>query len=301
VVEVLIEVAELDAEGFERRAEAHEQRARAERASSEEERRAALARALLGDERARAFDRRAAALRATRGEPGAGAPAPPADHRGFADMRATVAHHWDAVRAARGLASDARAAGDPDGAASHDRTAELQAELARAAEQRAEAALHRANAQRLREQQAAGFPGADSVKERQERRRRRQTGGLRRYRPGPGQGSAFYSPGMVGTASTASRHAAMADEQLDREVEAIAAALDEHGTVDRERLAALVGAEEWGPRRFACALREAQREGRAVRLSPSTYSPAGGGATVRGSQRCAERDRPSAGRVGSVR
>jgi hypothetical protein len=89
----------------------------------------------------------------------------------------------------------------------------------------------------------------------------------------------------------------MADEELDREVEAIAAALDEHGTVDRERLADLVGAEEWGPRRFAGALREAQREGRAVRLSSSTYSPAGDSATVRGSQRGAERTRPSADRV----
>jgi MFS family permease len=297
VVEVLIEVAELRAEGLERQAEAHEQRARAERAASEEERRAALARALLGDERARAFDQRAAALRATSGPPGARAPASPTDHPGPAEIRAAVADHWDAVRAARGLASDARAAGDAGGAATHDRTAELRAELARAAEQRAEAALHRANAQQLREQQAAGFPGGDSVEERRERRRRRETGGLRRYRPGPGQGSAFYSPGMVGTASTASRHAAMADEQLDREVEAIAAALDEHGTVDRERLADLVGAEEWGPRRFAGALREAQREGRAVSLSPSTYSPAGGGGAARGSQRGAERDRPSADRV----
>jgi hypothetical protein len=83
---------------------------------------------------------------------------------------------------------------------------------------------------------------------------------------------------MVGTAGTASRHAALADEELDREVEAVAAALGEHGSVDRERLADLVRAEEWGPRRFGAALREAQREGRAVRLSRSTYAPAGNGA-----------------------
>jgi MFS family permease len=129
------------------------------------------------------------------------------------------------------------------------------------------------------EADAAARSGSDGrIHGRHERQQRRDTGGLRRYRPGPGSGSAFYSPGMVGTAGTASRHAALADEQLDREVEALAAALVAHGSVDRERLSDLVRAEEWGPRRFGTALRAAQREGRAVRLSRSTYAPAGDGA-----------------------
>ena len=123
------------------------------------------------------------------------------------------------------------------------------------------------------EAQAEG-PGS-SIEQRRERRTRRETGGLRRYRPGPGQGSAFYSPGMVGTAGQASRHAALADQQLDREVAAIVAVLLEHGTLDRERLGELVGAEEWGPRRFSRALHDARREGGAVRLSRTTYAPAG--------------------------
>jgi MFS family permease len=122
---------------------------------------------------------------------------------------------------------------------------------------------------------------AEEVQDRRERRRRRETGGLRRYRPGPGPGSAFYSPGMVGTAGASGHHADVADEELDREVGALAAALGEHGTIDRERLAELVRAEEWGPRRFGAALREAQREGRAVRLARSTYAPAGNGAGER--------------------
>jgi hypothetical protein len=58
-------------------------------------------------------------------------------------------------------------------------------------------------------------------------------------------------------------------------VAAIVAALLQHGTLDRERLGELVGAEEWGPRRFSRALRDARREGGAVRLSRSTYAPAG--------------------------
>ena len=129
------------------------------------------------------------------------------------------------------------------------------------------------------EAQAEG-PGS-SIEQRRERRARRETGGLRRYRPGPGQGSAFYSPGMVGTAGQASRHAALADQQLDREVAALVAALREHGTVDREWLAELVRAEEWGPRRFSRALHDARREGGAVRLSRSTYAPGAGAGAAR--------------------
>jgi MFS family permease len=97
--------------------------------------------------------------------------------------------------------------------------------------------------------------------------------GLRRVRPGPGSGGAFYSPGMFGTAGTASRYAAMADRDLDREIEAIARLLEELGPTDRRRLAQLLAATGWGPRRYRAALSSAVREGRARRVSPDVYGP----------------------------
>ncbi|MDX6673706.1 MAG: hypothetical protein QOH11_1124 [Solirubrobacteraceae bacterium] len=97
--------------------------------------------------------------------------------------------------------------------------------------------------------------------------------GLRRVRPGPGAGGAFYSPGMVGTAGTASRYAAMADRDLDREIEAIARLLEELGPTDRRRLAQLLAATGWGPRRYRAAMSSAVREGRARRVSADVYGP----------------------------
>jgi hypothetical protein len=60
---------------------------------------------------------------------------------------------------------------------------------------------------------------------------------------------------------------------LDREIEAIARALDEHGATDQRELARLIGARYWGPGRFREALREAVQEGRARRLSRSSFGP----------------------------
>ena len=94
--------------------------------------------------------------------------------------------------------------------------------------------------------------------------------GLRRFRPGPGPGQGFYSPGMVGT-SGATR--AATDTDSDREVEAIARALDEHGAVDRRELGRLVGARYWGPGRFSSALRQAVIEGRARQLARGRVRP----------------------------
>jgi hypothetical protein len=76
---------------------------------------------------------------------------------------------------------------------------------------------------------------------------------------------------MVGTAS---RWAPTAEQNLDREIEAIARALDERGATDRDTLRQLVGARYWGPGRFRAALREAVEEGRARRLSADTFGPA---------------------------
>ena len=74
---------------------------------------------------------------------------------------------------------------------------------------------------------------------------------------------------MVGTAS---RWAPTAEQDLDREIDVIARALDEHGPTDRDTLAELVGARHWGPGRFRAALREAVDDGRAGRISRGTYA-----------------------------
>jgi MFS family permease len=104
-------------------------------------------------------------------------------------------------------------------------------------------------------------------------RTEREQHGLRRYRPGPT--GDFYSPGMLGTAGASTRRAAGSDEQLDREVDAIAHDLAEHGPEDRDQLTRHVGARRWGPGRFSAALRQALTEGRAKRLSHNRYGSAG--------------------------
>jgi MFS family permease len=107
------------------------------------------------------------------------------------------------------------------------------------------------------------------------RRSTHDRAGSRRYRPGPGTGSAFYSPGMVGSASTASRYSAMADQSLDDEIEQVSKALAEHGPTRREDLERIVRGRSWGPRRFWRALREAVRESRAESLPDDVYAPSG--------------------------
>jgi MFS family permease len=116
------------------------------------------------------------------------------------------------------------------------------------------------------------------IRERQERDRR----GGRRFRPGPGP--AFYSPGMLGTAGTASRHAAISAQDLDREIGEVIHALDERGPTERGDLEELVHGRQWGPGRFRHALREAvdegsvQRGGGGTYVSPRPSSPSGNGA-----------------------
>jgi len=100
-------------------------------------------------------------------------------------------------------------------------------------------------------------------------RLRRAGAGLSRLTPGPGSGEAFYSPGMVGSAGSTRRSS---PRGLEREVGAIARALEEHGRLSRRALASTVGARHWGPGRFAAALREALDAGRARRVSPRTFA-----------------------------
>ncbi|MCA2176058.1 MFS transporter [Nonomuraea glycinis] len=104
---------------------------------------------------------------------------------------------------------------------------------------------------------------------RSERRRTLESAGARRFRPGPG--TRLYSPGAIGTSGTASRHAAIADEALDREIDKVAHALERYGPADRDTLAERVHGRAWGPGRFRAALRQTVREGRAQETSPGRY------------------------------
>jgi MFS family permease len=115
---------------------------------------------------------------------------------------------------------------------------------------------------------AAGEPPPEpaAVHDRHERERE----GARRFMPGPGRD--FYSPGMLGTASTAGRFAVKSDLELDREVAAVATAVA-GGALDREALADAVDASDWGPRRFHHALDVAVQEGRLRRISRRRYGP----------------------------
>jgi MFS family permease len=107
-------------------------------------------------------------------------------------------------------------------------------------------------------------------RERSERRAAWERAGRRRYRPGPGTGERYYSPGMVGTALR-SRQASPA--ALDREIDAVVHVLeDERRPLRRGELARRVGARGWGPGRFRNALAAASVEGRIRRLGRTTYA-----------------------------
>jgi MFS family permease len=108
--------------------------------------------------------------------------------------------------------------------------------------------------------------GDAASRERVEKRRRRDQelsrGGT--FRPGPG-------PLASGRAmSLAGPHLRI---PLDREVDLIAAALEERGSANRKELRRRVGAGRWGPGRFADAMAEAVRRGRIRRLPRGQYAP----------------------------
>jgi MFS family permease len=128
-------------------------------------------------------------------------------------------------------------------------------------------------AEEAEEAEAATAPAApataqdERTRARSERRRAGDRAGVRRWLPGPG--SSFGSPAFAGTAGTASRYAAMADQDLDREVEAIAVAVADIEAIDRDELRRRVHGDRWGPGRFTAALRVAADEGRPGRLEGS--------------------------------
>jgi MFS family permease len=86
-----------------------------------------------------------------------------------------------------------------------------------------------------------------------------------RYRPGPG--TTRSSPGMWASVP-------VAPVAFDREVEAIVAALREHGPTDRAALAQLVGARRWGPGRFRGALVDAVLKHRVRRVGRERFDVA---------------------------
>ena len=121
------------------------------------------------------------------------------------------------------------------------------------------------------EERAAEPDGAERRwREREERRVARERAGRRRYRPGPGAGETFYSPGMLGT-SLRSRQAH--PSLLDREIDAIARVVEESGALHRDEIASRVGARRWGPGRFRAALAEAVGDERIRPISRAVYGP----------------------------
>jgi MFS family permease len=295
-----VEAAELRAQSLDELATAHEQRARALYARSASDARIARERAAAAEERARMYEERAAALtarspaeaeahtlraeaaaeRARAREQSALAEearaeaqrlrGPAAD---LASARAEMHESWSAVHVARAKALEARANHDDAQAAENAREATDRELIARAAEQRVDAAEHRARAAALRAEDAilSQAEREERIRARNFRSLDRERHGANRFRPGPG--SSFYSPGMLGTASTTSRLRASAREQLDHEIEAIARVLQERGPLERSELKRLVGARYWGPLRFRDALLAAVREGRVKPRSRTVFEP----------------------------
>jgi MFS family permease len=96
---------------------------------------------------------------------------------------------------------------------------------------------------------------------------------LNRFRPGIGSGSRYYSPGMLGSAGTATRYDAASARALDHEIELLARMVEEHGELSRDELERRLLARGWGPGRLRIALRDALREGRIAPGPEGTYRP----------------------------
>jgi MFS family permease len=89
-------------------------------------------------------------------------------------------------------------------------------------------------------------------------------GGGGRFRPGPGPLASARAMSLAGP------HQPI---PLDREIDLIAHALEEHGSTGRKELRLRVGARAWGPGRFSEALTEAVRRGRIRRLPRGRFAP----------------------------
>ena len=311
--DVLAQIAEVRAQAFDEEAAAHDERANADgskgdgatrraaleragaadqRATMQRERAEALAAEHKSDaqmhaelaeaaaERARAREQRALAVQA-RGE---------AAERGgtdkdVANAQAEVYEAWAQMHTARAKAHEARAEGDGHVADEHDQQGNTAQECALAAQERLDATKHQAAVvdlqreegaiqqtvqqhQQAEEQERGARERDERVRQRLLRMEERERRGWRRFRPGPSP--TLYSPGMLGTAS---HWATPAGEELDREIDSIARALNERGATNRDDLYRAVGARYWGPGRFRGALRAAIDEGHARQLARDTYAP----------------------------
>jgi MFS family permease len=259
----------------EQRAINYDQRAHALGAGDEIEARRYEELAQAAGERARAREQRASAAQshtdANNGER-------PAD---VARARARMHESWAAMHEARGRAHESRAQGNDESAEVHEQDSRRYEERALAAEELVQAAEHRTTAEEtertreqaadLRRQRAEGDERErrqheldERIRARLARRQARDRQGLRRFRPGPPVRAV---PAWMAASSFDDT------TDLDREIEAISRALDEHGPTRRDDLARLVGSRYWGPGRFRAALRETLAEGRARQLSRSTFGP----------------------------
>lgn len=173
--------------------------------------------------------------------------------------RARMSEAWAGVYEARAQIRVARTQQDETAVRHFQRQEDAAQRSALDAEQRLAEAEQRAS-------DGDGFERRASESRREARRRP----GIRRFRPGPGTLLSGRSGGLD------PYRVEGAEEALDHEIDAIAAALDEHGPTDRNDLARLVGARYWGPGRFAAALRAAVQEGRARRTSRRSYAPPDG-------------------------
>jgi MFS family permease len=111
----------------------------------------------------------------------------------------------------------------------------------------------------------------DAVRQRIADRRARDH--AHRFRPGTGSGSRYHSPGMLGSAGTATRYDAASARELDREIDLLERMVAEHGELSGDELRRRLRARGWGPGRFRRALREAQRERRLAPGPGNIYRP----------------------------
>ncbi len=302
---ILAEVAELTARAHDESATAHDERADAEGESDEHLAAAAQQRAAAAEERAHAHTQNAEALASEHGidserhrelaaaaldrarareqralaeQARARAADGPDDQVDVEQARAQMHDSWAEMHVQRARAHLRRSERDEPAAAAAEREAEVREEQAQAAAYRIEAAERRVDADeerqaeasaeevgRRREEAAARHATEERIRARLERRRQRESAGLRRYRPGLGT-----SPGSRVPAATAGA----VGQALDDYIQAIQQALDEHGATERSELARLVGARYWGPGVFRQALREAVADGDIRRTSRSTYDRA---------------------------
>jgi hypothetical protein len=109
---------------------------------------------------------------------------------------------------------------------------------------------------------------------RAERARQRSARRFERSQRHPGDRGGGWSPSIQGSAPWTD--AADREHWLNREVEALQRALEEHGEMSRGDLGRAVRCRTWGPGRFSNALRAAVARGAIEHTGFGRYGPARG-------------------------